>query len=118
MGGALRPTTSAYPKVIQPFTSFLNHLERAGAYTYDNQGIKARRVAVVENGVFRRFLMSRSPIENFSHSNGHGRKQPGYAPVARQSNLIVETAEPLSRAQLKEMLIEQCRKEGKELTAS
>ena len=85
-----------------------------GAYKYDNQGVKARRVAVVENGIFRRFLMSRSPIENFPHSNGHGRKQSGYAPVARQSNLIVETSEPLTRDQLKEMLIEQCRAEDKE----
>ena len=85
-----------------------------GAYKYDNQGVKARRVAVVENGIFQRFLMSRSPIENFPHSNGHGRKQSGYAPVARQSNLIVETSEPLTRDQLKEMLIEQCRAEDKE----
>ena len=84
-----------------------------GAYAYDNQGVKARRVVVVENGIFRRFLMSRSPIENFPNSNGHGRKQPGYAPVARQSNLIVETSEPLTRDQLKEMLIEQCRREDK-----
>ena len=58
--------------------------------------------------------MSRSPIENFPNSNGHGRKQAGYAPVARQSNLIVETSEPLTRDQLKEMLIEQCRMEDKE----
>ena len=85
-----------------------------GAYAYDNQGVRAQRVAVVENGIFRRFLMSRSPIENFPNSNGHGRKQPGYAPVARQSNLIVETSEPLTRDQLKKMLIEQCRMEGKE----
>ena len=85
-----------------------------GAYAYDNQGVKGRRVAVVENGVFRRFLMSRSPIENFPNSNGHGRKQAGYTPVARQSNLIVETSEPLTRDQLKEMLIEQCRLENKE----
>ena len=34
--------------------------------------------------------------------------------MARQSNLIVETSEPLSRDQLKEMLIEQCRMEDKE----
>ena len=69
---------------------------------------------MVENGVFKRFLMSRSPIENFPNSNGHGRKQAGYAPVARQSNLIVETSEPLTREQLKEMLIEQCLAENKE----
>lgn len=85
-----------------------------GAYAYDNQGVKGQRVAVVENGIFRRFLMSRSPIENFPHSNGHGRKQPGYTPVARQSNLIVETSEPLTRDQLKEMLIDQCRMEDQE----
>ena len=85
-----------------------------GAYAYDNQGVRAQRVAVVENGIFHRFLMSRSPIENFPNSNGHGRKQPGYAPVARQSNLIVETSDPLTRDQLKKMLIEQCRMEGKE----
>lgn len=84
-----------------------------GAYEYDNQGVRARRVAVVENGVFKRFLMSRSPIEGFSNSNGHGRKQTGFAPVARQSNLIVETAEPVTRDQLKEMLIEQCKQDGK-----
>ena len=85
-----------------------------GAYKYDNQGVRARRVAVVESGIFRRFLMSRSPIENFPNSNGHGRKQAGYAPVARQSNLVVETSAPMTRDQLKEMLIEQCRAENKE----
>lgn len=84
-----------------------------GAYRFDNQGVKAQRIAVVENGVFKRFLMSRSPIEGFSHSNGHGRKQPGLAPVARQSNLIVEASAAVSRQQLKATLIEQCRKEGK-----
>lgn len=99
---------------FDPTTKRIAGKDLIGAYAYDNQGVKARRVAVVENGIFRRFLMSRSPIENFPNSNGHGRKAPGYAPVARQSNLIVETTEPLSRDRLKEMLIEQCREEGKE----
>ena len=34
-------------------------------------------------------------------------------PVARQSNLIVETSQKLSSKALKEALIEQCKKEGK-----
>ena len=50
-------------------------------------------MAVIENGIFKKFLMSRTPIEGFPNSNGHGRKQPGFAPVARQSNLIVEVAQ-------------------------
>ena len=85
----------------------------AGSYRYDNQGVKARRVAVIENGIFKKFLMSRTPIEGFPNSNGHGRKQPGFAPVARQSNLIVEVAQSVSREELKKMLIEQVGKENK-----
>ncbi|MDE3258363.1 MAG: metallopeptidase TldD-related protein [Gemmatimonadota bacterium] len=107
----LPETFSVY---FDPTTHSMAGKDLVGAYAYDNQGVKARRVAVVENGIFRRFLMSRSPIEGFPNSNGHGRKQPGYSPVARQSNLVVETSEPLSRARLKEMLIEQCRKDGKD----
>lgn len=78
----------------------------AGAYRFDNQGVAARRVSVVEDGVLRGFLMSRSPIDGFARSNGHGRKNVGYRPVARQSNLIVEVQDPYSRAQLKARLLE------------
>lgn len=85
----------------------------AGAYRFDNQGVAAQLVAVVEDGVFRRFLMSRTPIEGFPNSNGHGRKAPGYRTVSRQSNLIVEVSNPLSRAALKQRLLEMVAQAGK-----
>jgi TldD protein len=88
-------------------------VELAGTYLYDNQGVKARRVTAVENGVLKNFLMSRSPIDGFPTSNGHGRKQAGFAPVARQSNLIVVSSKKISRAELKKMLIETVKKENK-----
>jgi len=84
-----------------------------GAYRYDDQGVKARRVGVIEKGVFKTFLMSRTPIEGFPSSNGHGRRQPGFPVVARQSNLLVEVAQPLPAAGLRQALIEQIKKEGK-----
>jgi len=85
----------------------------AGFYQYDDEGVRARRVPVVERGILSTFLMSRSPIEGFAHSNGHGRRQVGFTPVARQSNLIVEAVEPRQRAQLKQMLIEQITRDHK-----
>ena len=88
-------------------------VELAGSYLYDNQGVKARRVTAVENGVLKNFLMSRSPIDGFPTSNGHGRKQAGYAPVARQSNLIVVSSKKISRDELKKMLIDAVKKENK-----
>ena len=57
--------------------------------------------------------MSRSPIENFPSSNGHARSQPGIKPVSRKSNLIVESERKLSEDQLRQMLIEECKKQGK-----
>ncbi|MGA2337579.1 MAG: TldD/PmbA family protein [Terriglobales bacterium] len=84
-----------------------------GYYPYDDEGVKARRVTVVDKGTLRTFLMSRAPIEGFDHSNGHGRRQQGYKVVARQSNLVVESAKQVSRSELKKELIEQVKAANK-----
>ena len=70
-------------------------------------------VTVVENGVLKTFLLSRSPIQGFDHSNGHGRRQPGLEVVARQSNLIVESTRSVPEAKLRQMLIDEAKKQGK-----
>src|SRR5215467_9943044 len=57
--------------------------------------------------------MSRAPIEGFVHSNGHGRRQQGFKVVARQSNLVVESAKQFSRDELKKLLIEKIKAANK-----
>jgi predicted Zn-dependent protease len=84
-----------------------------GYYKYDDEGVKSQRVTVVEDGVLKNFLMSRSPVEGFPRSNGHGRRAYGRQVVARQGNLIVESKKMVSYAKLREMLIEECKKQGK-----
>jgi TldD protein len=74
--------------------------------------VKARRVGVVENGILKTFLMSRSPVEGIPQSNGHGRNQPGLKPVARQSNLIVEVASSAVQPDLKKLLIAEIKKQN------
>lgn len=98
---------------FDPTLRRLGSTELAGYYLYDDEGVKARRVDVVKNGVFENFLMSRSPIAGFVHSNGHGRGQPGFRAVARQSNLVVATSKPVSHDGLKKMLIEQIKQQNK-----
>lgn len=87
-----------------------------GFYDYDNQGVKGQKVTVIENGVLKGFLMSRQPMEGFLESNGHGRRQStsGYGSVSRQSNLILEVENPVSAEELKEMLLERVRDQGRE----
>ena len=85
-----------------------------GHYLYDDEGVKARRVDNVVGGVLEEFLMSRVPLDGFPASNGHGRATGGGDPVSRQSNLIIETSHPYSEAELRAMLIEDAKKQGKE----
>lgn len=84
----------------------------AGYYLYDDQGVKARRVDVVEDGVLKTFLMSRTPIQGVPQSNGHGRAQAGLNPVARQSNLVVEVSSSSVQPDLKKLLIDEIKKKG------
>jgi predicted Zn-dependent protease len=85
-----------------------------GSYMYDDEGTKGEKVVVVENGVLKNFLMTRTPIDNFPKTNGHARAQAGRQPVSRQSNLIVETSKPYTDAQLRQMLLDELKKQGKE----
>jgi predicted Zn-dependent protease len=84
-----------------------------GSYRYDDEGMPGQRLTVVDKGVLRTFLMSRSPVLQFDKSNGHGRRQPGYEVVSRQSNLIVESGNSVSDARLREMLREEIRRQNK-----
>jgi predicted Zn-dependent protease len=97
---------------FDPTTRRLANTDLAGSYLYDNQGVKARRVTVVEDGILKTFLMSRKPLEGIPQSNGHGRGQPGLRPVARQSNLIVAVAPAAIQPDLKKLLIAEIAKQN------
>ena len=99
--------------LFDPTRRTLDGVELNGYYTYDDEGVKARPVTVVENGVLKTFLMSRSPIQGVEHSNGHGRRQPGLEVVSRQSNLIVESTKQVSEQALREMLVAEIKRQNK-----
>lgn len=85
-----------------------------GGYSYDDEGVKARRVNNVVNGVLTEFLMSRVPLDGFPQSNGHGRTSDGCDPVSRQSNLVIETTSPYTETQLRAMLVDEIKAQGKD----
>jgi len=84
-----------------------------GYYQFDDEGVVAERVVLVDRGVLKNFDMSRSPLVGFPHSNGHGRRQLGAVPVARQGNLIVESSKKLTNAELRARLIELVKQQNK-----
>ncbi|HMF62851.1 MAG TPA: metallopeptidase TldD-related protein [Edaphobacter sp.] len=85
----------------------------SGHYSYDDEGQEARRVDLIKNGVLETFLMSRLPIASFANSNGHGRAEVGHMPTGRQGNLIVTSTKTVSDKELRQMLIDEAKKQGK-----
>ena len=84
-----------------------------GNYQFDDEGQKAQRVPLIQDGVLKTFLMSRLPIASFANSNGHGRAQTGKMPTGRQGNLIVTSTKSVTEAKLRKQLIEEAGKQGK-----
>src|ERR1700681_197841 len=84
-----------------------------GYYQYDDEGVVAQRVSLVDHGVLKDFEMSRSPLMGFPHSNGHGRRQLGATPVSRQGNLLVQSSKTMTDAQLRAELIKLVKEQNK-----
>jgi TldD protein len=96
-----------------PSIAMLNGTPLNGFYRFDDEGVRAQRATLVENGVLKGFIMGRNPIEGFANSNGHGRKEPGRVPVSRQGNLVVEVARSLPEEELEAALIAEVKRQGK-----
>ncbi|MFZ3245570.1 MAG: metallopeptidase TldD-related protein [Candidatus Acidiferrales bacterium] len=96
-----------------PTTQEINGQVLLGYYPFDDEGVPAQNVILVDHGVLKNFLMGRSPLVNFPHSNGHGRRQLGYQPIARMGNTVVESSKTMSNAALRQLFIEEIRKQGK-----
>jgi len=99
--------------IDDPTTERMSGIDLNGYYKFDDDGVPAQKVTVVEKGILRNFLMARSPVSGFETSNGHGRKAPGYRTVGRQGNLIVQASNTVSDAKLRTMLIDETKKQGK-----
>ena len=80
----------------------------AGAYTTDDEGVKAQRVTVIDKGVLVAYLLGRTPIKDFQQSNGHGRVG-GYSVEPRISNLFLQSSQPTPEAELTKRFLESCR---------
>src|ERR1700723_2753677 len=85
-----------------------------GNYDVDDEGVKAQRVELVENGTLKNLLMSRRPGSDFSASNGHARSAllSDTRPLA--SNLFLQSNGGLNQAALKKKFLDACRDDGHE----
>ena len=109
-----QPVMPAFISVYDdPTLTKLAGADLTGFYRFDDEGTPAARASLVEHGVLKGFVLSRSPTRGFNHSNGHGRRQEGKSVVSRQGNLVVEAAATVSFDELRARLRAEAQRQGK-----
>ncbi len=84
-----------------------------GHYPFDDEGSPAKRAVLVERGVLKGFLTTRSPLLKQGHeSNGHARNSSDERPISRMANLLVLSHSQHSWADLKQKLVEEIQRTG------
>jgi TldD protein len=88
-----------------------------GAYAVDDEGVPAQAVNVVVNGKLDNYLIGRTPIRDFSESNGHGRAAVGQGPRARSGVMIFKSSAPLSATEMNARLLAMAKEQGRDVYA-
>lgn len=86
-----------------------------GHYLYDMEGVAPQPVKLVDKGVLKTFLLTRTPVfKDYPGSNGHarmpwlfGERAPGFG------NLFIRASETTPAAQMKQKLIDMCKQQNK-----
>lgn len=109
-----QPVLPSFVSVLDdPTRRTQDGVDLRGFFQFDDEGVQAQQTILVDNGILKSFLLSRSPVEGFPSSNGHGRRQPGFPVVSRQGNLIVESSKQVSYDELRRLLIEEVKKQDR-----
>src|SRR5579862_8334905 len=85
-----------------------------GTYAVDQEGVKAKRVQVVTNGLLLDFLMSRRPGPDLDHSNGHGRSAYLGDPRPMASNLFFTASNGETPDNLRKKFLDACKQNGQD----
>ena len=80
---------------------------------FDDQGQRSEKVLLVDRGILKTFLLSRSPVKRFQKTNGHARSDGVRFPMSRMGNFIVRSDNKHSADELKQKLILEVKRQNK-----
>jgi TldD protein len=96
-----------------PTLKTFNGKTLVGSYDADEEGVRAQKVEVVQDGQLVNYLTTREPIRDFPESNGHGRAAAGQSAVPSVGTLIVRSKQTLAPEEMKAKLIDLCKQENR-----
>ena len=109
MGARVLPTSVSL--IDDPTAKEFHGTPLLGGYTVDDEGVRAQKVTIVEDGIVKELLMSRRPGPDSDQSNGHGRSAFLNDAKPTMSNLFFTSTDTQSPADLKKKFLDDCRSE-------
>jgi len=110
-----KPILPTFISVLDdPSLSSVGSVSLNGHYEFDDEGVPSRPLVLVDKGVLRDYLKSRTPVKDSPLSNGHGRSEGTADPIGRMANTIVRSTKQVPYAKLKEMLLAEIRRQKKD----
>ncbi len=85
-----------------------------GAYDFDDEGTPAQDTVLIRDGVLVDYLNTRAALSKRGHRpNGHARNRKYELPISRMAVTIVQGKHPVSMDRLRQLFLEEIRKQGK-----
>ncbi|MGB6595899.1 MAG: metallopeptidase TldD-related protein [Candidatus Acidiferrum sp.] len=109
MGARVLPTSVSL--VDDPSAKDFHGTPLLGAYAIDDEGVRAQKVTIVNDGLVKELLMSRRPGPDSDESNGHGRSAFLNDAKPTMSNLFFTSTDTESPTDLKKKFLDECRSE-------
>jgi TldD protein len=109
LGARVLPPTVTV--VDDPYAKDYKGTPLLGGYSVDEEGVRAEKVTVAENGVLKQLLMSRRPGPDSNQSNGHGRAAFLGDSKPSMSNVFFSSTEKMPPADLKKKFLDACKAE-------
>jgi hypothetical protein len=89
-----------------PTQKMYNGKPLIGAYEFDLEGVRPKPVSIIEKGILKNFLTTRTPVRGFPTSNGHARLPGNFgARTSAIGNLFVKANETMPLGEMKQQLI-------------
>ncbi len=102
---------SDFSITCDPQQQYFGETPLTGYYQYDDEGSMGQKVKCVIDGKMANMLTC---LSQQASTNGHGRSAFGSEAAPRQSNLMVETSHPYTETELREMLINELKRQKKD----
>jgi hypothetical protein len=93
--------------IDDPLKRDFNGTQLIGGYEFDDEGVRAEKVKLVENGVLKNFCQSRTPTKHSAKSNGHSMSGSGMFSIIELS-----ASKTCSKEELKQKLIDMGKEVG------